>query len=87
MPTFLDGQPQDNQFNEIEDNFKEYAKEHATLSVGFKRQVTLDQYYGIKFRDKPKRYYRNNSELERGEGKMEIPYFDGSSRVTMQAWV
>jgi hypothetical protein len=37
MPTFLDGQPHDNHFNEIEDNFEEYAKEYVALSAGFKR--------------------------------------------------
>jgi hypothetical protein len=87
MPTFLDGQPQDNHFNEIEDNFEQYAREYESLSAGFRRQVTLDQYCGIKFRGKPKNYHRNNNELEHRAGKMEIPYFDGSPKVTAQAWV
>jgi hypothetical protein len=87
MPTSLDGQPRDNHFNQIEDNFEEYAREYATLSAIFKRQVTLDQCCGIKFRGRPKNYHRNNNELERRAGKMEIPYFDGSSRITAQAWV
>jgi hypothetical protein len=47
----------------------------------------LDQYCGIKFRGKPKQFHRENNELERRVGKMEIPYFDGSSKVTAQAWV
>jgi hypothetical protein len=41
MPTFLDDHPQDKHFNEIEYNFEEYAREYATLSGGFNRQVTL----------------------------------------------
>jgi hypothetical protein len=49
--------------------------------------MILDLYCGIKFRGKPKNYYRNNNELESMKGKMEIPYFDGYSKVTMQAWV
>jgi hypothetical protein len=57
------------------------------LSAGFRRQVTLDQYCGIKFRGKPKQYHRNNNELERRAGKMEILYVDGSSKVIAQAWV
>jgi hypothetical protein len=87
LPTFLDSQPQHNHYNEIEDNFEEYAREYESLSAGFRRQVTLDQYCGIKFRGKPKQYHRNNNELEHRAGKMEIPYFDGSSKVTAQAWV
>ena len=57
------------------------------MSAGFQRQVTLDQYCGIKFRGKPKQYQRPNYELECRAGKIEIPYFDGSSKVTAQAWV
>jgi hypothetical protein len=83
----LDNQPQNNHRDEIEDNFEEYAREYESLSAGFRRQVTLDQYCGIKFRGKPKQYHRNNNELEHKAGKMEIPYFDGSSKVTAQAWV
>jgi hypothetical protein len=61
--------------------------EYVALSAGFRRQGTLDQYCGIKFRGRPKNYHKNNNELERRAGKMESPYFDGSSRITLQAWV
>jgi hypothetical protein len=87
MPTFLEAQQQDNYFPEVEDNFEEYAREYATLSAGFRRQVTLDQYCGIKYRGRPRSYHRGNNELEHRAGKMEIPTFDGSSRSTAQAWV
>jgi len=87
LPTFLDNQPQRNYEDEIEDNSKQYVREYHALSAGFQRRVTLDQYCGIKFMGKPKQYQRSNYELERKAGKMEIPYFDGSSKVTVQAWV
>jgi hypothetical protein len=58
IPTFLDGQPQDNHFREIEDNFEEYVREYATLSAGFKRQVTLDQYCGIKLKGRPRNSHK-----------------------------
>jgi len=87
LPTFLDSQPQHDHYNEMEDNFEEYATEYESLCVGFRRQVTLDQYCGINFRGKPKHYHMNNNELERRVGKMEISYFDGYSKVTMQSWV
>jgi hypothetical protein len=87
QPTFLDNQPQRNYEDEIEDNFEQYAREYHTLSAAFQRQVMMDQYCGIKFRGKPKQYQRPDYELERRVGKMEIPYFDGSSKVTAQARV
>jgi hypothetical protein len=87
LPTFLDNQPQQKYEDEIEDNFKQYAREYHALSAGFQRQVTLDQYCGIKFRGKPKQYQRPNYELERRVGKIEIPYFDGYVKVSAQAWV
>jgi hypothetical protein len=87
LPTFLDNQPQHNYQDEIDDNFEQCAREYNLPSAGFQRQVTLDQYCGIKFRGKPKQYHRNNYELEHRASKMEIPYFDGSSKVTAQAWV
>jgi hypothetical protein len=83
----LDNQPQRNYEDEIEDNFEQYSKEYQALSEGFRRQVMLDQYCVIKFRGKPKQYQIPNYELEHRAGKMEIPYFDGSSKVTAQAWV
>jgi hypothetical protein len=87
MPTFLEAQQQDNYFPEVEDNFEEYAREYAALSTGFRRQVTLDQYCGIKYRGRPRSYHRGSNELEHGAGKMEIPTFDGLARTTAQAWV
>ena len=47
----------------------------------------MDQYCSIKFKEKPKNYHRNNNELERRAGKMEIPYFDGSPKVSVQTCV
>jgi hypothetical protein len=41
----------------------------------------------LKFRTKPRPYHMNNYELEHRAGKMEIPYFDGSTKMTAQAWV
>jgi hypothetical protein len=87
LPTFLDNQPQHNYEDDIEDNFEQYAREYHALSAGFQRKVTLDQYCGIKFRGKPKQYQRPNYELEHRASKIEIPYFDGSTKVTAHAWV
>jgi hypothetical protein len=65
----------------------EYVREYNSLSIAVQRQITLDQYCGFKLRGKTRLYHRNNYELERRAGKMEIPYFDGSPKMTAQAWV
>jgi hypothetical protein len=83
----LDTQPQHNYEEEAEDNFEQYARDYHALSAGFQGQVTLDQYCGIKFQGRLRQYQRLNYELERREGKIEIPYFDGSAKVTAQVWV
>jgi hypothetical protein len=86
--SFLDEQPQPGYQDEFDDNFDQYVREYNSLSIPVQRQITLDQYCGLKFREKTQRpYHRNNYELEHRAGKMEIPYFDGSTKMTAQAWV
>jgi hypothetical protein len=46
------------------------------------RQMSLDQYFQLKFRNKPRPNHRRNYEFERREGKMEVPYFDGMAKMT-----
>jgi hypothetical protein len=55
--------------------------------LGIQRQMSLDQYCQLKFRNKPKPNHRSNYELERRMGKIEIPYFDGTAKMTAHAWV
>ena len=57
------------------------------MSLSVHRQITLDQFCGLKFRSKPRLYHRNNYELEHRAGKMEIPYFNGSTKMSARAWV
>jgi hypothetical protein len=88
LPSFLDEQPQPSYEDEFEDNLDQYVKQYNSLSMPVQRQITLDQYCGLEFRGKTQRsYHRNNYELECRAGKMEIPYFDGLSKMTAQAWV
>jgi hypothetical protein len=72
---------------EVEDNFEEYEREHAALSAGFRRQVSLGEYCGIKYRGRPRDFHRGNNDLGHKVGKMEIPTFDGSSKDSAKAWV
>jgi hypothetical protein len=90
MPSFLDAQQHDAHFQghmEVEDNFEEYEREYATLSAGFRRQVTLSKYCGIKYRGRPREFHRGNNDLGHKAGKMEIPPFDGTTKSSTKAWV
>jgi hypothetical protein len=87
IPSFLDEQTQPNYQDEIEDSFNQYVKEYNSLSIEVQRKITLDQYCGFKLGGNTRPYHRNNYELECRAGKMEISYFDGSSKMTAQAWV
>jgi hypothetical protein len=87
LPTFTDEPTQLNHIDEFDDLFEQYSREYNSLNLTVQRQITLDQYCGIKFKNKPRPYHRSNYEFERRAGKMEIPYFDGSAKMTAQAWV
>jgi hypothetical protein len=87
LPSFLDEQAKPNHPDEFEENFDQYVKEYNSLGAPVQGKITLDQYYGLKFRGKPRPYHWNNYDLERRAGKMEIPYFDGSTKMIAQKWV
>ena len=49
--------------------------------------MPLDQYCQLKFKNKPRSNHKRNYEFEHKARKMEIPYFDGTAKMTAQAWV
>jgi hypothetical protein len=51
------------------------------------RQMSLDQYCQLRFRNPPRKNHRGSFEFEQRAGKIEIPYFDGTAKMTTQAWV
>jgi hypothetical protein len=57
------------------------------LSAGFRRQVSLGEYCGIKYRGRPRDFHRGNNDLGCKAGKMEIPTFDGAAKSSAKAWV
>jgi hypothetical protein len=84
----VDEHPQPSYQDEFEENLGQYVREYNSLSMSVQRQITLDQYCGLKFKGKNQRsYHRNNYVLECRARKMEIPYFDGSSKMTAHACV
>jgi hypothetical protein len=65
---------------EIEEKFQEYDREYASLSVEFRRQVSLGEYRGIKYRDRPREFHMGNHDLGCKTGKMDISPFDGEEK-------
>jgi len=57
------------------------------LSAGFRRQVSLVEYCGIKYRGRPIEFNKGNNDLGCKAGKMEIPPFDGETKYSTKAWV
>jgi len=72
---------------QVEVNFEEYAREYAALSASFRRQVTLSEYCGIKYRGRPREFHRGNNDLGHKARKMEIFPFDGTTKSSAKAWV
>jgi hypothetical protein len=58
------------------------TREYHELDMMIQRQMSLDQYCQLKFRNKPRLNHMSNYEFERRAGKMEIPYFDGTTKMT-----
>jgi hypothetical protein len=49
------------------------TKEYNDLDMMIQRQMPLDQYCQLKFRNKPRSNHRRNYEFEHRVGKMKIP--------------
>jgi hypothetical protein len=84
---FKDGQSQKEQVDDFLEKMVQCTREYHELDLGIQRQMSLDQYCYLKFKNKPKANHKSNYELERRMGKIEIPYFDGTAKTIAQAWV
>jgi hypothetical protein len=90
MPTFLEARPRDtNDFGHggIEDEWEDMEIVYNSLSAGFQRQVSLGEYCHIMYKRKSKGHYKGDNELGRKARRMEMPHFDGSSQISVKAWV
>jgi hypothetical protein len=87
MPTFTDEQGQQEQVEEFVEQMERSAKEYYSLDMKVQRQMSLDQYCQLRFRNQPRTNHRGSFEFERRTGKIEIPYFDGTTKMTAQSWV
>jgi len=87
MPTFTDEQGQQEQVEDFVEQMTRCTKEYYSLDMRIQRQMSLDQYCQLRFRNQPRTNHRGSFEFERRAGKIEIPYFDGMAKMTAQSWV
>jgi hypothetical protein len=87
MPTFTDEQGQHEQVEDFVEQLTRSTREYYILDMKVQRQMSLDQYCQIRFRNQPRTNHRDIFEFDRREGKIEIPYFEGMTKMTTQAWV
>jgi hypothetical protein len=87
MPTFSDEQEQHEQVEDFVAQLARSTREYYSLDMKVQRQMSLDQYCQLRFRNQPRMNHRGSFEFERRAGKIEIPYFDGTAKMTAQAWV
>jgi hypothetical protein len=85
LPAFTDGQVQQEHVDDFVEQMAQCTKEYYGLDMIIQRQMSLDQYCQLKFRNKPRTNHRSSFEFERRAGKIEIPYFDGTAKMTAQA--
>jgi hypothetical protein len=87
MPTFADEQGQHEQVEDFVAQLAKSTREYYILDMKVQRQMSLDQYCQLRFRNQPRMNHRGRFEFEQRTGKIEIPYFDGTTKMTAQAWV
>jgi hypothetical protein len=87
MPTFTDEQGQHEQVEDFVEQLARSTREYYSLDMKVQRQMSLDQYCQLRFRNRPRMNHRGSFEFERRAGKIEISYFDGTAKMTAQAWV
>jgi hypothetical protein len=87
MPTFTYEQGQHEQVEDYVEQLARSTKEYYNLDMRVQRQMSLDQYCQLRFRNQPRMNHRGSFEFERRVGKIEIPYFYGTTKMIAQAWV
>jgi hypothetical protein len=87
MPTFTDEQEQHEQVEYFVAQLARSTREYYSLDMKVQRQMSLDQYCQLRFRNQPRMNYRGSFEFERRARKIEIPYFDVTAKMIAQAWV
>jgi hypothetical protein len=71
----------------MEDEWEIVERDYNNMSVGFRRRVSLVEYYHLRFKRKSKEHHKGDNELGHKASRMEIPTFDGTSQILVEAWV
>jgi hypothetical protein len=87
MPTFLYELGQQKLVEDFVGQLARSTNEYYNLDMKIQKQMSLDQYCQLKFRNQPRMNNKGSFEFERRVGKIEIPYFDGMAKMTTQSWV
>jgi hypothetical protein len=82
MPTFTYEQGQYEQVEDFVEQLARSTKEYYSLDMRFKIQMSLDKYCQLRFRNQPRTNHRGSFEFEQRATKIEIPYFDGTTKMT-----
>jgi hypothetical protein len=64
MPMFIDEQGQQEQVDDFAENMAQCTKEYYGLDMVIQREMSLDQYCQLKFRNNPRPKHKRNFEFE-----------------------
>jgi hypothetical protein len=64
MPTFIDEQVQQEHVDDFVEQMAQCTKEYYNLDMVIQKQMSLDQYCQLKFRNKPRLNHRSSFEFE-----------------------
>jgi hypothetical protein len=90
MHTFLNTQRREANASNSEslgEDWEAVEREYNTMSAGFRRQVSMGEYFHVKMKRRSKEHYRGINELGQKAIKMEPPTFDGSDHLLVTTWV
>jgi hypothetical protein len=87
MPTFIDEQGQHEQVEDFVEQLARSTKEYYSLDMRVQKEMSLDQYCQLRFTNQPRMNHRGSFEFDQRAGKIKIPYFDGTAKMTTQSWV
>jgi hypothetical protein len=87
MPTFTYDQGKQEQVEEFLEQMARSTKEYYSLDMKVQRQMSLDQYCQLRFRNQLRKNHRGSFEFKHRAGNIEITYFNGTTKMTAQSWV
>jgi hypothetical protein len=90
MPSFLDTQRREANAldsKSLGDEWETTEREYNAMIAGFRRQVSMGEYFYLKMKRRSMERYKGVSELGPRARKMELPSFDGSDHIQVTTWV